>query len=82
LSQSGHSANASAAELGGIVCEGTAAMGLILLIVIILLLFGGGGFYGYRSGYYGGAHYGGGLGLVVLIIILFLLFGGVGHYHY
>ena len=41
-------------------------MGLILLILIVILLFGGGGYYGYRSGYYGGAHYGGGLGLVVL----------------
>ncbi len=57
-------------------------MGLILLIVIILLLFGGGGYYGYRSGYYGGRHYGGGLGLVLLIIILLLLFGGGGYWHY
>ena len=59
-----------------------ADMGLILLILVILLLFGGGGFYGYRSGYYGGAHYGGGLGLILLIIILFLVFGGGGYWHY
>jgi hypothetical protein len=59
-----------------------ADMGLILLILVILLLFGGGGFYGYRSGYYGGAHYGGGLGLILLIVILFLLFGGGGYWHY
>jgi hypothetical protein len=57
-------------------------MGLILLILIIILLFGGGGYYGYRSGYYGGRHYGGGLGLILLIVILFLLFGGGGYWHY
>ena len=57
-------------------------MGLLLLLVIIFLLFGGGGFYGYRSGYYGGAHYGGGMTLVLVIIVLFLLFGGGAHYHY
>jgi hypothetical protein len=57
-------------------------MGLILLILVVLLLFGGGGFYGYRSGYYGGAHYGGGLGLIVLIVVLFLVFGGGGYWHY
>ena len=51
-------------------------MGLIVRILIILFLFGGSGYYGYRSGYYGGAHYGGGLSLVLLILILFLLFGG------
>jgi hypothetical protein len=70
-------------ELDGTTKQGYAIMGLILLILIILFLFGGGGYYGYRSGYYGGAHYGGGLGLVVLIIILFLLFGGGGYWgHY
>jgi hypothetical protein len=58
------------------------AMGLLLLLVIIFLLFGGGGFYGYRSGFYGGAHYGGGMTLVLVIIVLFLLFGGGAHYHY
>jgi hypothetical protein len=57
-------------------------MGLILLILIIVLLFGGGGYYGYRSGYYGGRHYGGGLGLILLIVILLLLFGGGGYWHY
>src|ERR1700683_3211549 len=57
-------------------------MGLLLLILVIFLLFGGGGYYGYRSGYYGGAHYGGGLGLVLLIVVLVLLFGGGGYWHY
>src|SRR5580700_10394923 len=49
-------------------CENGRAstMGLLLLILIIFLLFGGGGYYGYRSGYYGGAHYGGGLTLVLV----------------
>jgi hypothetical protein len=56
-------------------------MGLILLILVIFLLFSGGGYYGYRSGYYGGAHCGGGLGLIVLILILFLLFGGFHTYY-
>jgi hypothetical protein len=56
-------------------------MGLLLLILVIFLLFGGGGYYGYRSGYYGGAHYGGGLGLIVLILVLFLLFGGMHTYY-
>ena len=37
--------------------------------------------YGYRSGYYGGRHYGGGLTLVVVIIVLFMLFGGHGGYY-
>ncbi len=55
------------------------AMGLILLILIILFLFGGGGYYGYRSGYYGGRGFGGGLGLIVVIVVLFLLFGGGFH---
>jgi len=32
-------------------------------------------------GYYGGAHYGGGLGLIVLLLVLFLLFGGLGHHY-
>src|ERR1700685_762896 len=50
-------------------------MGLLLLLLIIFLLFGGGGYYGYRSGYYGGAHYGGGVGLIVLVLLLFLPFG-------
>jgi hypothetical protein len=58
------------------------SMGLILLVVILFLLFGGGGYYGYRSGYYGGRGFGGGLTLVVVIIVLFLLFGGGGYYHY
>lgn len=58
-------------------------MGLLLLIVIIVLLFGGGGYYGYRSGYYRGAHYGGGFGLIVLLLVLFLLFGSPGYWgHY
>ena len=57
-------------------------MGLILLILIIVLLFGGGGYYGYRSGYYGGRHYGGGLGLILLVVIILLLFGGGGYWHY
>src|SRR5271170_545108 len=61
--------------------KGAGVMGLLLLILVIFLLFGGGGYYGYRSGYYGGAHYGGGLGLIVLILVLFLLFGGVGHHY-
>lgn len=57
-------------------------MGLLILLLIIFLLFGGGGYYGYRSGYYGGAHFGGGLTLVLVIIVLFLLFGGGSYYHY
>jgi hypothetical protein len=57
-------------------------MGLLLLILIIVLLFGGGGYYGYRSGYYGRAHYGGGMGLVLLIVILLLLFGAFPHGYY
>ena len=43
-------------------------MGLILLIIVLFLLFGGGGYYGYRSGYYGGAHYGGGLTILDSIV--------------
>jgi hypothetical protein len=58
-------------------------MGLLLLILIIVLLFGGGGYYGYRSGYYGGAHFGGGFGLILLLLVLFLLFGSPGYWgHY
>ena len=38
---------------------------------------------GYRSGYYGGAHYGGGFGLILLLLVLFLLFGAPGYWgHY
>ena len=44
-------------------------MGLILLLVVLFPLFGGGGYYGYRSGYYGGAHYGGGLTLGTALAI-------------
>jgi hypothetical protein len=69
-------------ELSTVKEERAFDMGLILLILIIVLLFGGGGYYGYRSGYYGGRHYGGGLGLILLIVILFLLFGGGGYWHY
>lgn len=39
--------------------KGERYMGLLLLLLVIFLLFGGGGYYGYRSGYYGGAHFGG-----------------------
>lgn len=73
-----HAATSLGTDLSRSTREGRITMGLILLILIILFLFGGGGYYGYRSGYYRGSHYGGGLGLVVLIIVLFLLFGGLG----
>src|SRR6185312_16945809 len=72
--RTGHRPPCSTKRKGG-------SMTLLLLILVIFLLFGGGGYYGYRSGYYGGAHYGGGLGLILLILILFLLFGGIGAYH-
>jgi hypothetical protein len=82
LTQNQHAAAKVDTNVATVVHREVNAMGLILLIVILFLLFGGGGYYGYRSGYYGGTHFGGGLTLVVVIIVLFLLFGGHGYYHY
>jgi hypothetical protein len=83
LPQNRHSGTALRHNVAAIEKRKGNTMGLILLIVILFLLFGGGGYYGYRSGYYGGAHYGGGLTLIVVIVVLFLLFGGHGgYYHY
>ena len=55
-------------------------MGLILLILALLFLFSGGGSYGYRSGYYGGRGFGGGIGLIIVVVALFWLFNsGFSH---
>ena len=51
---------------------------LWLIVVVLLVLALGGGGWGYRSGYYGGPAFGGGVGLIVLIVILVLIFGGGG----
>lgn len=53
-------------------------MSLIIIVLLVILLFGGGGYYGYRSGYYGGRSYGGGLGLVLLVLLVLFMFGGFG----
>jgi hypothetical protein len=57
-------------------------MSLILIVLLACLLFSGGGFYGYRSGYYGGRSFGGGLGLVLLVLLALFVFGGFGGYYH
>ena len=55
-------------------------MGFILLILVLLFLFSGGGYDGYRSGYYGGRGFGGGIGLIIVVVALFWLFNsGFSH---
>jgi hypothetical protein len=50
-------------------------MNLIVILFLVLVLFGGLGGYGWNQGYYGGAHFGGGMGLLLLIVVLVLVFG-------
>lgn len=55
----------------------TASMPLIAIIIVLLLLFGGGGFYGFNSGLYGGAGFGGIslLGIILIVLVIYLLSG-------
>ncbi|MBC7801578.1 MAG: DUF3309 domain-containing protein [Gemmatimonadaceae bacterium] len=49
-------------------------MTLVVVIVVLAILIGGGG-YGWRSGYYGGNVFGGGVGLVAVVLIALLFLG-------